>query len=152
MVQSNNKRDRLAARLARGSQPARRREKGKRFSADNQPKRGRGRPRGAKNLVARELIAAFLGGVSDCGADGKGTGGLRGYAWKLALEDMKTTGMLLRAFIPAEVKVEVTEQKTYQSLDEVKAMLARLGIPIDHVYQLEHYKGPLIEAEPVKSE
>jgi len=102
MVQNKNKRDRLAARLARGSQPARRRKKGKRFSADNQPKRGRGRPRGAKNLATRGVIEAFLGGVSDCGADGKGTGGLRGWAWKLAMEDMKTTGMLLRAFIPAD--------------------------------------------------
>jgi hypothetical protein len=58
----------------------------------------------------------------------------------------------LRAILPADVKVEVTEQKTYQSLDEVKAKLAELGIPTDVVYQLEHYKGPLIEAEPEKSE
>ena len=49
-------------------------------------------------------------------------------------------------------KVEVTEQKTYQSLDEVKAKLAELGIPTDVIYQLEYYKGPLIEAEPEKSE
>ena len=68
------------------------------------------------------------------------------------MEDPKTMGMLVRAILPADVKVEVTEQKTYQSLDEVKAKLAELGIPTDVVYQLEHYKGPLIEAEPEKSE
>jgi hypothetical protein len=154
MVQNKpvNKRDRLAARLTRGSQPARRREKGKRFSTDDQPKRSRGRPPGAANLMTRELKEAILGGCSDCGADGKGTGGLRGYMWKLATEDKKTMGMLLRAILPADVKVEVTEQKTYQSLDEVKARLAQLGIPTENIYRLEHYKGPLIEAEPVKSE
>ena len=68
------------------------------------------------------------------------------------MEDPKTMGMLLRAILPADVKVEVTEQKTYQTLDEVKAKLAELGIPTDVVYQLEHSKGPLIEAEPEKSE
>jgi hypothetical protein len=72
--------------------------------------------------------------------------------WKLAMEDKKTMGMLLRAILPADVKVEVTEQKTYRSLDEVKAKLAELGIPTDDIYQLEYYKGPLIEAEPEKSE
>jgi hypothetical protein len=147
------KRDRLAARLTRGSQPGRRRVKGgKRFSTDDQPKRPRGRPKGATNFMTRELKEAILGGCSDCGVDGKGTGGLRGYMKRLAIEDTKTMGMLLRANLPADVNVEVTEQKTYQSLDEVKAILAQLGIPTDVVYQLEHYKGPLIEAEPEKSE
>ena len=102
--------------------------------------------------MTRELKEAILGGCSDCGADGKGTGGLRGYMWKLAMEDKKTMGMLLRAILPADVKIEVTEQKTYQSLDEVKAKLADLGIPPEDVYRLEHYNGPVIEVEPVKSE
>ena len=150
--QTMKKRNRVAARLTRGSQPGRRREKGKRFSADDQPKRSRGRPPGATNLMTRELKEAILGGCSDCGADGKGKGGLRGYMRKLAMEDKKAMGMLLRAILPADVKVEVTEQKSYPSLDEVKAKLAELGIPTDVVYQLEHYKGPLIEAEPEKSE
>jgi hypothetical protein len=102
--------------------------------------------------MTRALKEAILGGCSDCGADGKGKGGLRGYMRKLAMEDKKTMGMLLRAILPADVKVELTEQKTYQSLDEVKAKLTELGIPTDVVYQLEHYKGPLIEAVPEKSE
>ena len=136
-----NKRNCLAARLTRGSQPGRRRKKGKRFSTDDQPKRSRGRPPGAINVINRELKEAILGGCSDCGANGKGTGGLRGYTRQLAKEDTKTMGMLLRAILPADVNVEVTEQKTYQSLDEVKAILAELGIPTDVIYQLEHYKA-----------
>ena len=102
--------------------------------------------------MTRELKEAILGGCSDCGADGKGTGGLRGYMRRLAMDDSKTMGMLLRAILPADVKVEVTEQKSYQSLDEVKAKLAELGIPTDDVYRLQHYNGPLIEVEQLKSE
>ena len=146
--QTMKKRNRVAARLTRGSQPGRRRDKGKRFSTDDQPKRSRGRPPGATNLMTRQLKEAILGGCSDCGADGKGKGGLRGYMWKLAMEDKKKMGTLLRAILPADVKVEVTEQKTYQSVDEVKTKLAE---PPDDVYRLEHYNGPVIEVEPVKS-
>ena len=77
--QTMNKRNRVAARLTRGSQPGRRREKGKRFSTDDQPKRSRGRPPGATNLMTRELKEAILGGCSDCGADGKGNVTLVGH-------------------------------------------------------------------------
>ena len=49
-----------------------------------------------------------------------------------------------------EIRGDRTE--TYQSLDEVKAKLAELGIPLDVVYRLEHYNGPVIEVEPEKSE
>ena len=141
--QTMKKRNRVAARLTRGSQPGRRREKGKRFSTDDQPKRSRGRPPGATNLMTRELKEAILGGCSDCGADGKGKGGLRGYMRKLAMEDKKTMGMLLRAILPADVKVEVTEQKTYQSLDEVKAKLAELGIPTGGCLSVGALQGPV---------
>ena len=90
--QTMNKRNRVAARLTRGSQPGRRREKGKRFSTDDQPKRSRGRPPGATNLITRELKEAILGGCSDCGADGKGTGGLRGYMRKVAWKTRRRWG------------------------------------------------------------
>src|SRR5262245_16900894 len=74
-----NKRNRVAARLTRGWQPGRRGGRGKGSTTDDQPKRPRGRPKGATNLLTRELKEAILGGAADCGEDGKGTGGLRGY-------------------------------------------------------------------------
>jgi hypothetical protein len=94
-----HKKDLLAARLTRGSQPGRRRMNANRFSQDNQPKRPPGRPRGATNLMTRDLKEAILGGCSDCGMDGKGTDGLRGYMKRLAMEDTKTMGTLLRAIL-----------------------------------------------------
>jgi hypothetical protein len=54
--------DRLGA-LTRGSQPGRARVKGKRFSKEHQPKRPRGRPKGATNLLTRNLKEAILGGA-----------------------------------------------------------------------------------------
>jgi CHASE3 domain sensor protein len=58
-INTINKKDRLAGRLTRGSQPARRRVQGKRFTTDDQPKQ-RERPKGATNLVTRELEEAIL--------------------------------------------------------------------------------------------
>jgi hypothetical protein len=143
--------DRVAARLTRGSQPGRRRVKGKRFSKEHQPKRPRGRPKGATNLMTRNLKEAILGGCEDCGLDGKGTGGLRGYMKRLAIQDPKTMGTLVRSMLPMEVKVEEQQLRVSQTLEEAKAELARLGLPPSEIYKLEYYKPPLIDAEAVES-
>ena len=145
------KKDRLAARLTRGSQPARRRVKGQHFSKEHQPKRPRGRPKGATNQLTRDLQEAILGGCEDCGLDGKGTGGLRGYMKRLAMEDTKTMGMLVRSMLPTEVKVEEKQVPVYQTVEEAKAEVARLGLPPAEIYKLEYYKGPLIDVEAAES-
>ena len=141
------KKDRLAARLTRGSQPARRRVKGQHFSKEHQPKRPRGRPKGATNQLTRDLQEAIWGGCEDCGLDGKGTGGVRGYMKRLAMEDTKTMGMLVRSMLPTEVKVEEKQVPVYQTVEEAKAEVARLGLPPAEIYKLEYYKGPLIDVE-----
>jgi hypothetical protein len=144
------KRDPLLARLTRGLHPGRRRVHGKRFSRDNQPKRPRGRPIGATNLLTRNLKEAILGGCEDCGFDGKGSGGLRGYMKRLAIEDSKTMGTLVRSLLPMEVKVEDRQVQLYQTLEEVKAELTRLGLPTAEIYKLEFYKPPLIDGKAVE--
>jgi hypothetical protein len=145
------KKDRLAARLTRGSQPARRRVKGQHFSKQHQPKRPRGRPKGATNQLTRDLQEAIRGGCEDCGLDGKGTGGVRGYMKRLAMEDTKTMGMLVRSMLPTEVKVEEKQVPVYQTVEEAKAEVARLGLPPAEIYKLEYYKGPLIDVEAAES-
>ena len=145
------KKDRLAARLTRGSQPARRRVKGQHFSKEHQPKRPRGRPKGATNQLTRNLKEAILGGCEDCGLDGKGTGGLRGYMKRLAMEDTKTMGTLVRSMLPTEVKVEEKQVPVYQTVEEAKAEVAPLGLPPAEIYKLEYYKGPLIDVEAAES-
>jgi hypothetical protein len=145
------KKDRLAARLMRGSQPGRRRVKGQHFSKQHQPKRPRGRPKGATNQLTRNLKEAILGGCEDCGLDGKGTGGLRGYMKRLAKEDTKTMGMLVRSMLPTEVKVEEKQVPVYQTVEEAKAEVARLGLPPAEIYKLQYYKGPLTDVEAAES-
>jgi len=55
-----DKREGLLRRLTRGSQPGRRRAKARRFSKENQPKRGRGRPKGVKNYFTRNVREALF--------------------------------------------------------------------------------------------
>jgi hypothetical protein len=85
--------------------------------------------------------------------DGKGTGGLRGYMKRLAIQDPKTMGTLVRSFIPMEVKVEEKQvhEPVYQTVEEAKAELARLGLSPAEIYKLEYYKAPLIDVEAVES-
>ena len=100
--------------------------------------------------MTRNLKEAILGGCEDCGLDGKGTGGLRGYMKRLAIQDPKTMGTLVRSMLPMEVKVEEQQLRVSQTLEEAKAELARLGLPPSEIYKLEYYKPPLIDAEAVE--
>jgi hypothetical protein len=58
--------------------------------------------------------------------------------------------MLLRAIMPTQVTVERKERpKEYKSYEEMCAELERqYGIKLDRpVYQLEYYKGPVVELD-----
>jgi hypothetical protein len=137
----------LAARLARGSQPGRRRVRGKRFSKDNQPKRPRGRPKGAANLMTRHVQEAILIAFSELGEDLHGKGGLVGFFKRIGRNDLKTAGMLLRAVMPTQMTIQKKEEVIYQSADEALAELERAGIPIDDLFKLEHVKQPVLDLE-----
>jgi hypothetical protein len=123
-----NNKDRLASRLARGLQPGRARVQGKRFTENNQPK-GRGRPKGAVNVITREVKEAILAACNRHGEDGRGTNGLEGYMYKLAREEPRTMAMLLRAIMPTQVTVEPKEAPRdpdlpYETVDELRRDLA----------------------------
>ena len=151
-MQSNKtekkKGDRVAARLTRGSQPRRRRVKGKRFSKEHQPKHPRGRPKGATNLMTRDVKEAIIAACNQIGSDGKGTGGLQGYMVFLGKQHPTTMGMLLRAIMPTQVTVERTERpKEYKTLEDAKKELEQYGIKWEPVHRLQYYKGPVIELD-----
>jgi hypothetical protein len=139
--------DRLAARLMRGSQPGRRRMNGKRFSTNNQPKRARGRPKGATNLMTRQVQEAILIAFSELGEDLHGKDGLVGFLKRIGRNDLKTAGMMLRAVMPTQMTLEKKENVSYQSIDEVRAELNRPGICIDKVFKLEYIKQPVVEVK-----
>ncbi len=141
---TGSKKDRLAARLTRGSQPGRRRVEGKRFSTDDQPKRPRGRPKGSPNLITRQVKEAILLGLSELGEDLQGKGGLVGFVKRVGRYDLKTAAMLLRAVMPTQVTIEEKQEIVYQSVDQARADLQRAGIPSDDLFKLLYLEGPLV--------
>jgi hypothetical protein len=143
------KKDRLAARLTRGSQPGRARVAGKRFTKDYQPK-GRGRRKGVPNIITREVKEAILAACKAVGSDGHGKDGLTGYMMFLAREYPPTMGMLLLAVMRTQVTVERIERpEPYQTYEQMCAELKQqYGIKLDRpVYKLEFYKGPVVELD-----
>jgi len=134
----------------RGSKPQRTHEKNETcFSKEFQPK-NRGRKAGVPNFITREVKEAIISACNRYGADGKGTGGLEGYLFKLCDEHPPVMGGLLRAIMPTQVTVERKERpKEYKSYEEMCAELERqYGIKLDRpVYQLEYYKGPVVELD-----
>ena len=142
-----SKKARLAARLTRGSQPGRARVKGRRFGRANQPKRRRGRPPGATNLMTREVREAIIIAFSELGEDLRGKGGLVGFIKRIGRTDLKTSANLLCATMPRQVTIKEKKEIVYQSADEVRAELKRAGIPVDSLFQLEYIKQPVVDVE-----
>jgi hypothetical protein len=141
----NNKRDALLKRLTRGSQPGRRRNKGKRFSKEHQPKRGRGRPKGARNYFTRNVQEALINAVNRFGEDGRGKDGLEGFFFKMCREEPKSVMTMLQGTMPTRITVE-RRPKRYPTLDEIRAELAQYGIDFTQP-ELPNYKGPEIELD-----
>jgi hypothetical protein len=140
-IHTANKRDRVAARLMQGSAPGRARVAGKRFTRDYQPK-GRGRPKGSRNVVTRNVREAIL---AACEAFGEKRG-LEGYFISMARDHPAAICKMLVALLPKHPKVERNEAPPeYKSLAEVREGLAQRGINFDTAFQLQHYKGPLVE-------
>ena len=75
-----------------------------RFKKGEDPRRGRGRPKGSRNLVTPEMRKAIIEAAEMVGSDGKGKGGLTGYLVRLArMENPVIFGKLLRRSIPPEI-------------------------------------------------
>lgn len=123
------KRDQLAARLMRGSQPGRARVAGKRFSKDNQPRGRRGRPKGSPNVYSRDIKEAIIAAANIVGEDGQGKDGLVGYMEDLARNEKAIFGGMLRGVMGTQVTVEQVERpKEYLTTEDILAELKSCGI------------------------
>jgi len=135
--------DGMRRRLGRGTQPGRANNSGKHFTTESQP-RTRGRPKGAQNYFTRDVKEAIINACSRHGQDGKGKGGLEGYLFRLARDEPKTMGMLLRAVLPTQIAVERVEPlEPYTSFEELQEQLAQVGFVLERA-PLPQYKGPEI--------
>ena len=114
-------------------------------------KRGRGRPKGARNVLTRVISDAILLAAEQVGEDGKGKGGLVGYLKRVAKKDQKAFCPLLGRVLPLQVQVENKTEVRYKSVDEVRAELEARGISIKNVLQLEYQDAQTIEGDAVES-
>ena len=106
-------------RLTRGSQPTRARTAGSGQFRKGHQKTG-GRKKGTPNRRPAEITEAILEAFTELGVDGHGKDGLKGFVKRIGLEDLKTSGMLLRALLPMQISgsLNTTVNVEYKSLEE----------------------------------
>ena len=130
---ANKKTKNLAARLARGSAPNRGKH-GRQHRVDQHPRRGRGRPPGAKNYFTREVKEALIAAVNEYGSDGRGKNGMKGFFLKMCDEEPTSVMSILRATMPTQVSVE-RKDVPVKTEQEVRARLERIGLRLEDLRQ-----------------
>ena len=146
------------SRLTRGSAPNRSHKNAPgrhRFSSDNQPpKSKRGRPKGSMNRFSRDLREDLSEAIERVGRDGEGEGGRVGYLMWLAREEPKSSTILLRGMMPAEIRATMT-LKPLLTLDEALAEMRARGLRpelIENLLKVDDELGPDDEPNPYDHE
>jgi hypothetical protein len=129
--------------LARGSDPAKSHKDvpdRHQFSAENQPKAKRGRPKGALNKLTKTMQALFIQAATEVGdsdvpgEDGKG--GVLGYLKVSAVVERKAFMILLGRALPIQVNATVAH-KAILSREEAIAELKLRGLPDELIEMLK---------------
>ena len=68
-------------------------------------KRGPGRPKGSPNKVTRDIRQAVLDAAAEVGENGEGSGGLKGFIKRLALEKPEAVATLLGKILPTQAQI-----------------------------------------------
>jgi len=140
--------------LARGSDPAKSHKNAPgrhQFSAENQPKAKRGRPRGAQNKLTKSLKALLVRAATEVGdstvpgEDGKG--GLLGYLKVSAVKQRRTFMIVLGRALPIQVNATVAH-KTILSREEAIAELKQRGLADKIIEMLKPVEYVLDEPDP----
>jgi hypothetical protein len=129
--------DRAFQRLTRGSRPARGRVSGPGRYGKGHKKTG-GRTKGTPNRLTAEIKETIIQAFTELGADGHGKDGLKGFIKRIGREDLKTSGMLLRAVLPMQINTSINTSVNvkYKTLDEAMEEARKLGLPERRVFEL----------------
>lgn len=113
-----------------------------RFSRVHQPKK-RGRPPGAQNLFTRQIKEAAVAAAERYGCDGKGTGGLEGFLFRLCDLHPQTMAALLGRIMPVQKDADGERKKTvYETPEQFDEALKARGLPsLTHMLALEFEAG-----------
>jgi hypothetical protein len=137
----SKKENTIAKRLTRGSQPARARAAlGGRYHKGH--KKTGGRKKGTPNRLPGEIREAIIAAFTELGADGRGKEGFKGFIKKIGLEDLKTSGMLVRAVLPMQVNATINTSVNvkYKTLEEANEEARKLGLPERRVLELMDFR------------
>ncbi len=141
--------------LARGSDPAKSHKDvpGRhQFSAENQPKAKRGRPKGALNKLTKTTQALLFQAATEVGdsdvpgEDGKG--GLLGYFKASAVLERKTYIILLGRALPLRVNATTVTHKAILTREEAIAELKLRGLSDQIIDLLQPVEYVLDEPDP----
>jgi hypothetical protein len=144
--------------LARGSAPTKSHKNAPgrhRFSADNQPPKGKvGRPKGSVNKLTKSITELLLRAANEVGdsitpgEDGKG--GVLGFLKVSAVRERRAFLALFGRALPVQVQAKVTP-KPMMTLDEVAAELKARGLPpqlIEYLRSVDDELGEDDEPDP----
>jgi hypothetical protein len=136
----------LARRLRRGTSPDNARVVGVRFEKGH-TKRG-GRKKGVPNIMTRDIQEALIAGTIASGYDKKGKDGMVGFFKRMADNDLKTHGGMLRSVMPVKINASIRQEKPYLTEAEVLAELKARGLPPQILFQLRYHEVPAVDTDP----
>jgi hypothetical protein len=94
------------------------------------------------NRMTRDLKEAIMEAAIASGYDTKGKGGLKGYLKRMAEEDMRTFGGMLRSVMPLQINANIRHEKPYKTKAEVEAELKARGLPPQTIFQPRYHEVP----------
>ena len=107
-----------------------------------------GRPPGSKNFFSCDIKEAIIAAVNEFGLDSKGLDGLKGFVRRMCFKHPDKVYTSLQAIMGTQVTMERQEKpKEYRTIEDVRAELEQYGIKIKEPFQLEFYKGPIVELD-----
>src|SRR6516164_8106868 len=98
-----------------------------------------GRKKGTPNYTTKFAREAIIEGLAAIGEDGHGLNGLTGFVIRAARADIRYGVQMLGFVTPKQVDAVISHQPVrYQTVEEIDAELARVGLPpMKDIFQVD---------------
>src|SRR6478735_4463608 len=109
-----------------------------------------GRKKGTVNVATKISRDAIIEGLAAIGEDGHGLNGLTGFVIRAARADVRYGVQMLGFVTPKQVDAVISHQTIkYETVEEIEAELARLGLPpMKDIFQVD-FVGTAVPDEAV---
>ena len=104
-----------------------------------------GRKKGTVNITTKTSRDAIIEGLAAIGEDGHGLNGLTGFVIRAARADVRYGVQMLGFVTPKQVDAVISHQTIkYETVEEIEAELARLGLPpMKDIFQVDFVGTPV---------